>query len=334
MSILYCQRKRSKSFLFIFQETLKQHFISIVSYPPHMVWYHSRHIHLSQPFLMYQTRRCPVLCSPFLVLAIPTVLKKAFNIPLVHFLKEITEKFCTYTQPSSPTKVVISFSSWTRVSSPPFFFSKIEEPLDDTSPHSSLSLGMHHHDNLMFYNNSTLNNSYVEESGSDCIVVTPILIKVNLFLHSQYQIIHCYNKIRSGKCDTAQLPYAIAGHLQSQHQYIFKMRKEKKTLEAYIMILNLVMDTKVFINSESGLASVKGFKMEKSFCCKKHLYAVYFWKSMTNHWSDIHKGQARYIPETALVEWLSIALFHCADKLRLSWQWQHQLRMRLGKLRW
>ncbi len=40
------------------------------------------------------------------------------------------------------------------------------------------------------------------------------------------------------------------------------------------MILNLVMDTKVFINSESGLASVKGFKMEKSFCCKK-LYMLF-----------------------------------------------------------
>lgn len=54
------------------------------------------------------------------------------------------------------------------------------------------------------------------------------------------------------------------------------MRKEKKTLEAYIMTLNLVMNAKVFINSEPGFAPVKGFKMEKSFCCKKHLYAVYF----------------------------------------------------------
>ncbi|SJL18524.1 uncharacterized protein ARMOST_22117 [Armillaria ostoyae] len=243
--------------------------------------------------------RCPVLrpCAP--VLAIPAVPRKACNILLVHLPKEVAGKFHTYTQPSPP-KVV-------------------EEPLDDTSPRGPLSLGTHHHDNPMLRNNSfaptmdgdgdvamlpplglsslgqeahypdpqdnlTLDNPYVEESGSNCILVTRTLTRFNLFLHSQYRTIHCRNKIGSEECNTAQLPYAVAGHLQSQHQYVFN-KKEKKDLKAYIMTLKPVTNRYTFVNPKPSLAPVKGLKMEKGFCCKKCSYA-----------SNDHRGQAHYIP--------------------------------------
>ncbi|PBK85274.1 hypothetical protein ARMGADRAFT_1087720 [Armillaria gallica] len=175
-------------------------------------------------------------------------------------------------------------------------FSDIEEPSDDTSPCGPSSLGTHHHDNAMFNNssseltmdgnmvmlpplgpssldqeadnpypqdNTTLNNPFLEESGSDCIHSMPTLARYNLFLHSYYWMIHCHNKIGSEECGTVQLPYAVPGHLQSQHQFIFNTAKEKKDLEAYILMLNPVTDAQAFINPKPGLVPVKGLKMEK-----------------------------------------------------------------------
>ncbi len=50
-----------------------------------------------------------------------------------------------------------------------------------------------------------------------------------------------------------QLPYAVPGHLQSQHQFIFNTVKEKKDLKAHIMTLNLITDAKAFINPKPSL---------------------------------------------------------------------------------
>ncbi|KAK0207795.1 hypothetical protein IW262DRAFT_1469135 [Armillaria fumosa] len=338
------------------------------------------------------TRR-PVLHPPPPILAIPSVPKKSFNVPLVRLPKDAAGKFRTYTQPSPPTKAVMS-SPQTRASSP--LFSEVEEPLDDTSPRGPSSLGTHRHDhptlhngsfeltmdgdmvmspplgpsssvqeahdpelefdvqrsyldddmvisplgpsslnpaihtrdklsNVTFNNNSfappmdgdgdvamspplglsslgqeanypnpqdnpTLDNPYVKESGSDCILLTPTLTRFNLFFHSQYRMIHCRNKIGSEECNTAQLPYAVAGHLQSKHQYVFTV-KAKDDLTAYIMTLKPVTDPETFVNPKPGLAPVKGLKIEKGFCCKKCSYAVRSLKAMRRHWSNDQKWE-------------------------------------------
>ncbi len=174
---------------------------------------------------------------------------------------------------------------------------------------SSIGQEAHYPDPL---DNPALDSPHVKESGSDpSIRVTPTLERFNLFIHTQYRTIHCRNITESGECNTAQLPYAVAGHLNAQHQYVFN-RKEKKDLEAYLLTQNPVKDKTVFINPEPGLAPVKGLKMKNGLCCKKCSYAVRSESSMKHHWSKVHKGQAHHIrPRERWRGRLGTALLQC-----------------------
>ncbi|KAK0484092.1 hypothetical protein EDD18DRAFT_1361936 [Armillaria luteobubalina] len=146
----------------------------------------------------------------------------------------------------------------------------------DTSTSLSTSSGLHSNNSV----DSIMTDASISVSGSDpsvkpldpmvsSLINIPVLQKHGLIFHSHYRTVHCVNDA----CNTAILPYAVAGHLQNQHHFHFTAQEHKLLNEA-IQELDSLSDASQLALPQPGQAPVEALKVYLlGHCCHQCLYA-------------------------------------------------------------